>query len=68
MVLGRTRQLNRSQIDALIRYPGFQVEAVDTGYLRETENPWTFTHQGAANTSSTKSSNSQDEELIAVRG
>lgn len=37
MVLGRTRQLNHSQIDALIRYPGFQLEAVDTGYLRETE-------------------------------
>jgi len=37
MVLGRTRQLYRSQIDALIRYRGFQVEAVDTGYLRETE-------------------------------
>src|SRR5260370_8600870 len=37
MVLGRTRRLYRSQIDALIRYPGFQVESVDTGYLRETE-------------------------------
>jgi len=32
MVLGRTRQLDRSQIDALIRHAGYQIEAVDTGY------------------------------------
>ena len=36
-MLGRPRQLYRSQIDALIRYPGFQVEAVDTGYLTHSE-------------------------------
>ena len=36
-MLGRTRQVDRSQIDALIRHGGLQIEAVDTGYLRETE-------------------------------
>jgi ubiquinone/menaquinone biosynthesis C-methylase UbiE len=35
------------KIDALIRHTGFQIEALDTGYLKGPK-PWTFVYQGSA--------------------